>query len=147
MPIITWNNELFINIKEIDEQHIKLVDLMNQLFEAVRLGKSKEVLGQVLVELFDYTNYHFGAEELLMEQFNYSETVHHKEQHKNFINSVSEYKKKYDIGLYTISLEVIHFLRDWLTNHIMTTDKKLGLELNKLSYRGETPRHESCLLD
>jgi hemerythrin len=47
-----------------------------------------------------------------------------KAEHKKFVETVTKFKKDFDSGNATISLEVMSFLRDWLTKHINGTDKK-----------------------
>ena len=64
MALITWNNMLSTGVTEQDNQHKKLIDLINQLNDAMQAGKGSEVLGKVLAELVNYTVFHFGYEEM-----------------------------------------------------------------------------------
>jgi len=89
----------------------------------------------VLSELVNYTVFHFGYEEKLMGQHNYSDTPAHKAEHVKFVQTVGDFKKKFDSGNAVITVEIMNFLRDWLTSHIMKTDKKLGQELTKLGVK------------
>jgi hemerythrin-like metal-binding protein len=123
---------LSTGIGEQDTQHKKLIDLINQLNDAMQAGKGVDVLGKVLSELVNYTVAHFGYEEKLMAQYKYEDTPAHKGEHKKFVDTVGEFKKKFDSGNAVITVEIMNFLRDWLTSHIMKTDKKLGQSLVKL---------------
>ena len=67
MPLITWTDNLSVNHTEIDNQHKKLVDLINILFDAMKAGKGTDVLNKIFAELTSYTIYHFTYEEKLME--------------------------------------------------------------------------------
>ena len=131
MALITWSNMLSTGVSEQDAQHKKLIDLINQLNDAMQAGKGNEILGKVLSELVNYTVMHFGYEEKLMAQHNYEDTPAHKSEHAKFVQTAGDLKKKFDSGTAVISVEIMNFLRDWLTNHIMKTDKKLGQALNK----------------
>ena len=131
MALITWSNMLATGVKEIDDQHKKLIDLINQLNDAMHAGKGHEVLAKVLTDLVSYTLYHFGTEERLMGQHHYEDSPAHKNEHHKFVATVSDFKKKFDSGSAMISVEIMNFLRDWLANHIMKTDKKFGQALNK----------------
>ena len=131
MALLTWGPALAVGVKEIDDQHKKLIDLVNQLNDAMHAGKGKEALGAVLGELVRYTVYHFGNEERLMAQHKYEFSVEHKAQHKKLIEDVNAFKSKYDSGNAMISAEIMNFLRDWLGKHIMQTDKKFALALNR----------------
>ena len=135
MALISWSNMLSTGIDEQDNQHKKLIDLINQLNDAMKAGKGTEVLGKVLSELVNYTVFHFGYEEKLMGQHNYSDTPAHKAEHVKFVQTVGDFKKKFDSGNAVITVEIMNFLRDWLTSHIMKTDKKLGQELTKLGVK------------
>jgi hemerythrin-like metal-binding protein len=132
MALISWSNMLSTGISEQDTQHKKLIDLINQLNDAMQAGKSTEVLGKVLSELVNYTVYHFGYEEKLMAQYKYEDTPAHKAEHTKFVQTAGDLKKKFDSGNAVISVEIMNFLRDWLTNHIMKTDKKMGQAFVKL---------------
>jgi hemerythrin-like metal-binding protein len=131
MALITWTGMFSVGVAEIDNQHKKLVELINQLNDAMQAGKGNDALGKVLNELVNYTVYHFGYEEKLMGQHHYDDSPAHKNEHAKFIATVGDFKKKFDSGNAVISTEIMNFLRDWLTNHIMKTDKKLGQGLNK----------------
>ncbi len=135
MALITWSNMLATGVKEIDEQHKKLIDLINQLNDAMHAGKGHEALAKVLSELVSYTLYHFGTEERLMGQHHYEDSPAHKSEHHKFVATVGDFKKKFDSGSAMISVEIMNFLRDWLSNHIMKTDKKFGQALNKLGVK------------
>jgi len=135
MALITWSNMLSTGIGEQDTQHKKLIELINQLNDAMQAGHGADVLGKVLNELVNYTVFHFGYEEKLMGQHKYEDTPAHKLEHTKFVQTVGDFKKKFDSGNAVISVEIMNFLRDWLTSHIMKTDKKLGQSLNKLGVK------------
>jgi hemerythrin-like metal-binding protein len=126
---------LSTGVAEQDTQHKKLIDLINQLNDAMQAGHSADVLGKVLTELVNYTVLHFSYEEKLMAQHKYEDTPAHKAEHAKFVATAGDLKKKFDAGNAVISVEIMNFLRDWLTNHIMKTDKKLGQALNKLGVK------------
>ncbi len=131
MPLLAWSNMFSVGVKEIDDQHKKLLDLANKLNDEMAAGRGKEVLGRVLSDLISYTQYHFSTEEKLMDAHQYSQSAGHKEQHKQLVASVADLKKKFDKGDAVLTGEVMVFLRDWLTKHIMNTDKVFGRELNQ----------------
>lgn len=131
MALITWSNMLSTGIAEQDNQHKKLIELINKLNDAMQAGKGTEMMGSVLSELVNYTVFHFGYEEKLMGQHNYSDTPAHKAEHVKFVQTVGDFKQKFDSGSAVVSVEIMNFLRTWLTGHIMKTDKKMGQELVK----------------
>lgn len=130
MALISWNENYSVKIKDIDDQHKKLVDLINELHEAMKSGRGKEVIGKTLSELVKYTSHHFSFEEKLFTQHNYPEARTHTKTHQDLIDQLNEFISKYESGQSTLSIELMNFLRDWLTNHIMGTDKKYTAFLN-----------------
>jgi len=130
MALISWSPALSTGVTEIDEQHRKLIDLVNQLNDAMHAGHGRDALAPVLNELVRYTVYHFGTEEKLMAKHHYSDVEQHKKEHAKLIKDVSDFKTKFESGNAMISTPLMVFLRDWLSTHIMQTDKKLGKSLN-----------------
>jgi hemerythrin len=130
MPLFQWTPELSVNVKEIDTQHKKLVDLINLLHDSMKSGKGKDVMGKVLKDLTDYTVYHFGTEERLFEKYGYIEYPQHKKEHDDLTKQVLEVKSKFESGQTTMTIEVMNFLKDWLNNHIKHSDKKYSAFLN-----------------
>lgn len=126
MCFIEWNDNLKTNLEEVDKQHQNLVNMLNQLYEAMKQGKGQQVLDKILDELVKYADYHFKTEETYMQKYNYPELSLHKNQHLNFVEKVKEFLDKKSKGQAALSIEVMNFLKNWLVNHIMGTDKKMG---------------------
>lgn len=124
MAIIEWSDDFSVGVAQLDEQHKKLVEIINKLHSAMIDGTSKEKLKEIINKLIEYTSYHFKSEETLFEQFDYEDTDSHIEEHKKFVEKVMSFKKEFDEGITGITLEIITFLKDWLLNHIKGTDKK-----------------------
>ncbi|MFH0733160.1 MAG: bacteriohemerythrin [bacterium] len=126
MSLIEWKNIYSVNIEEIDNQHKKLVMLVNELHDAMRMSKGAEILGKILSDLVDYTVYHFGTEEKYFDMYDYPQTEQHKQQHKDLVDQVAAIKAKYDRGEKVLTLDVLNFLRDWLHDHILGSDVLFG---------------------
>ncbi len=124
MSVFAWNDKYSLNIAEIDAQHRKLIGLVARLNEAMRQGKGKQTLGQVLEELVRYTQTHFAAEERLMKTHGYPEYEEHKTKHTKMTQKVLDIQKEYQAGKVTLTLEVMKFLENWIDRHILGTDKK-----------------------
>ncbi len=130
MSIIDWNPALSVGIAEVDEQHKKLVKLVNDLFEAMSSGTAKQVVGPVLDELVNYTVYHFATEERLFELHHYPDAAQHIVVHRELTKQAKELQAAWAAGTSTLSVKVAFFLRDWLQNHIQKEDKAYGPYLN-----------------
>jgi len=126
MAFMNWSDNFVVDIFEVDNQHKKLLGLVNQLFDAMSVGKGKEVLGKVLTELINYTVYHFSTEERLFKQCAYPEFETHKKEHDDLTKTATELKQSFDSGNKLITIDVMNFLKDWLNVHILQEDKKFG---------------------
>ncbi len=124
MALITWTDSYSVKVKEFDQQHQKLVSLINDLHEAMKAGKAKNIMEMMLDELESYTAYHFKSEEDQMKKHTYPDMAKHIDEHIGFVKKVQDFKAQYSAGKATLSLEISNFLRDWLLNHINGTDKK-----------------------
>jgi hemerythrin-like metal-binding protein len=124
MPLITWTPALSVGIKEIDEQHQELVRLINNLHDAMKIGQGNAILGETLSRVLDYTVHHFGTEERLFKQTGYAGGVSHIAEHRQLTQQVQALKNKMDAGQAVPTIDLMAFLRDWLTDHIKGVDKK-----------------------
>ncbi|MGA7723558.1 MAG: bacteriohemerythrin [Ignavibacteriaceae bacterium] len=131
MALFNWSDEYSVGIREIDDQHKKLFDLINQLHSAMKEAKGKSILGKVIKDLISYTEFHFSTEEILLQNCKYPEFQKHKLKHDNFTKKVKEFEQKYLNGGLLLSQEIIQFLRDWLVNHIKESDKEYSLFIIK----------------
>ncbi len=125
MAFLTWTHDLELGVPEIDRQHMRLVGLLNALEAGVRDGYSRRILGSILSDLARYTVCHFTFEERLMETYRLPFAEEHKEEHRRLTAEVLNFKLRFDIGNADVSDELLLFLRDWLTGHILGTDRRL----------------------
>jgi hemerythrin len=130
MPLIQWDDTFSVGMAEIDRQHQKLVGMINDLHEAMREGKGKEILGPLIEGLVTYAATHFRTEERLFDRYAYPETDEHKNIHAAFAAKAVEFKSRFDRSPTGLSVEIMHFLSDWLQKHIKGADKKYGPYLN-----------------
>ena len=100
--------------------------MVNQLHDAMKDGKGKQVIGDVLNGLINYTKNHFAAEERLMKAHGYPDYEKHKKEHNQLTLTVLDLQKGYAAGSAPLSQSVMNFLKDWLTNHIQGVDKGYG---------------------
>ena len=130
MPIIEWNDSLSVRVDEIDQQHKRLIAMINTLGEAHAQGGGQEVLEGVVREFNRYTLEHFAAEEKLMDRYRYPGYADHIEQHMTCSFRAMEFFKGYITGREELAGELLDYLVDWFTAHIGHTDRKLGAFLN-----------------
>ncbi|WP_051822837.1 bacteriohemerythrin [Desulfonatronum thiodismutans] len=133
--LFRWSDDLSVDIPGIDDQHKTLVGMINELHAAMKQGKSREALLKIFERLREYTASHFAHEEKLFKKHGYSETEEHIAAHKAFVNKVVEWERVVSSGKATVSMEIMRFLKQWLTGHIMGVDKRYGPFLKQKGVR------------
>jgi hemerythrin len=131
MPLMEWTEKLSVGVTQFDQEHQKLVGMVNDLFDAVQAGKGKDRLGPILDGLITYTKTHFANEERYMTEHNYPNLKAHKAEHDALAKQVLAVQAKFQAGATAaLSMEVMNFLKNWLVKHILGTDKTYGPFLN-----------------
>jgi hemerythrin-like metal-binding protein len=131
MPLMTWTDKMSVGVKVLDDDHKKLVTLINDLHEGLKAGHGKETLGKILDGLVNYTKSHFEREERLFAKTGYPDSHAHKKQHDDLTHQVLSVQAQYKGGAAaTLTMDVMDFLKTWLTNHIQGSDQKYSAHLN-----------------
>jgi len=125
---VLWNEKYNTGINEIDDQHKKLVNILNELYESFVDRTTNEKLKKVIQEMTAYTEYHFGVEEKYFKKFNYSGANEHIAEHQVFVQKVKTFQEDMELGKVSVTFQLMNFLRSWLIEHINGTDRKyIGL--------------------
>ena len=128
---MSWNQSYVVGNETIDGQHRRLVDLINELADAMDEGKGRDALGGVLEELVDYTATHFKDEEAIFSATAYPEAKGHRIQHEDLTQQVMKLRGEFRSGANVLSADTLSFLREWLNGHILGTDKGYSPYLRK----------------
>jgi len=123
---VAWTPELSVGVERFDSHHRRLFALVNNLYNVMRSGSRKATLEGVFDELLDYTVYHFGAEEKAFELSGYPEADAHRASHAELVAKAQALRSDLDEGKPMVAVDVMTFLRDWVTNHILGDDKQYG---------------------
>ncbi len=134
--LIAWDNSIKIGIDKIDEQHFRLVELVNKLYGAMINRAGNTILQTLLGELAEYTVTHFADEEEMMRKAGYAKLVEHQKVHEKLVGQVMEFKERFESGSATVSIELMSFLGDWLINHIQATDRQYVAAMKKAGLQG-----------
>lgn len=123
MPYIVWRSSYELGFKEIDEQHQRLIEIINELYEAQQQGTGRTLVRDSIVKLIEYSVYHFDNEQKLFEQYSYPAADEHIKEHKGFIEKAESLKTEIGNNNILVTLKTLDFLKDWTINHILGTDK------------------------
>lgn len=129
MFLIKWKDEFSIGIDEIDEQHKKIFDIANEAYDLLKdeftIDKYDRIT-ELLEELKNYAKIHFSFEEEYMLSIRYKGYFSHKIAHDTFVDKVNSYDlDAIDENQDHYILEILEFVVNWISQHILVTDKKI----------------------
>ncbi len=122
--MIEWEDKYSVGISMIDEEHKKLIGILNKAIFAKKHNDNPEEIKEVLSEMTNYAPAHFKTEETYMIKFNYTDYIYHKIEHLDFSQQTIAYCDRVADGASQIANELLEYLKEWLINHIQGTDKK-----------------------
>jgi hemerythrin len=128
---LTWDDCYSVQVRELDDQHKKLIALVRSLHEVMRQGRGKQELNKIFSALVSYTASHFASEERLMKLHGYPEYQAHQDIHAKMTSKALSLQKDFQAGKVGITLDTMNFLEDWVSKHILGTDQKYGPFLNE----------------
>lgn len=124
MALLTWSKDYSVGVQSIDGQHLSLFNMLNELHAAMMKGQARSVAGPVLRRLVNYTREHFEAEEAMMASAKYPGLADHRIKHRELTRQAEEFMDRFERGEATINIQLLNFLRDWLSIHIKKSDKE-----------------------
>jgi hemerythrin len=125
---LEWKDEYSVKVVEIDNQHKKIIALINQLYEAMIKNDMEATVIDILSEMQDYANNHFATEEKMFVECEYEDAVAHTKTHEAYRERVTTFIHILDetpedaVTEYMLSL--LSFLEDWWIGHILHSDQE-----------------------
>ena len=125
---LTWSSALETGDRATDVQHKYLVEIINELAEAIETGKAGQSVRKILNLLRQYTDWHFCREEMCMERRQCPAAAANKEAHKHFMRTFDQFAEEYKLsgGSEDIAMRMYKTLTDWLVLHIQKIDTNLA---------------------
>lgn len=124
MICVEWITKFNLGINEIDDQHKRLIEIMNKLCNAINTGDEAEAISGIIKEMWDYAHYHFALEEKYFDEFHYEKAEAHIAWHREFMKKVETLAKEYDEGKKSVSIDALSFLGGWFIDHTQTFDRE-----------------------
>lgn len=131
MALLTWNDDYSVGVRTLDNQHNVLFNLLNELEAAMTGGQTQRMALPILRKLLNYTRGHFSAEEAMMAAASYPGLAQHRIKHRDLTRHVEAFEARFERGDGSVNLQLLSFLRDWVTNHIQDSDKEYGPWMNQ----------------
>lgn len=130
MALVEWQTEYSVGSERLDQQHQRIVGMINQLGEAMDTGAEKTALMKILSDLAGYTKTHFAEEERMLEQCAYPALGEHRARHADLTRQLADFYRNFYVKTKPQTREVMDFLQHWLYDHILEQDKAYASHLN-----------------
>ncbi|MBI4968665.1 MAG: bacteriohemerythrin [Rhodospirillales bacterium] len=121
---IVWNPAMSVGESRLDDEHMVLIDIINQLYGANE-RRDNRLLEMVIDELYSYASFHFQHEEDYIAGLGFPGTERHVKLHHGFIRRLTATRQKFLAERQPeIGIEILDFLTSWLRDHIMGEDRR-----------------------
>lgn len=136
MPMIEWSHRFSVGVAEFDEEHMVLLRLINELFDASRVGEGDLAAARVLDGLLDYASTHFEHEERMMREFGYPDIESHTAEHRDLAGKATRLRASLSAEATAGDAPAtMKLIVNWLVTHIMGVDAAYGKFLNAKGVR------------
>lgn len=123
MPYFSWTSDMSVGLVRLDDDHKVLISIINRLADSLDNDLDNTTMEQAFRALVRYTEIHFGREEAVLSAVNYTELTAHHDAHGQFVQDIIEMQKEFEVtSSVEKKLEVLDYLKNWLTSHIMIDD-------------------------
>ncbi len=117
-----WDEKYSVDIEQIDNCQKEMFALLNELIDMKELKlESKEYINHI-AKINEYSRMYFSLEEKMLKKERYPDLQIHAKAHRQFTKSFISLRRKISDDAENLSYDVIHELREWLINHILTFD-------------------------
>jgi len=131
--LLKWDDSFLIGIEELDYEHRVLIDDINRLHEELARHDEKPEIEKCLGDIFARMQAHFALEEHVMKENEYGHFDEHKSEHDALLDRYTEYMIRFlnDTDV-SSSSTIEEFLKHWVIDHILLSDKKMSLMVQDL---------------
>ena len=119
---IDWDPGLSVDIEEIDELQKKMFALLNVLIDLKEKGAGEKEISTMVAEITEYSRYYFSKEEEYLKKSGYPELNLHIKEHRQFIKTTINLRREVSEDNKNLTYKIIKELRDWLVDHVITSD-------------------------
>ncbi|THB71370.1 MAG: hypothetical protein D6E12_01355 [Desulfovibrio sp.] len=129
MPV-SWTEDLSVNNTTLNAQHKKLLNMLNELETAILLNQGDVRYHEIITKMSNYAKEHFQTEEALLTEHAFPDVEEHISEHDEFVANLMILMFEPEAEDNTPE-NVLAFLKEWLVNHIMGTDKQYAAYLSE----------------
>ena len=135
MEKVIWDETFSVGVEILDEQHKKLIKMLNTMIEAPNTDVGSEAVSTILTQMRQYATEHFSLEEEYMIKYGYMNCDQHRAQHKQFIKRIAMLCIETMQQRKGVPTEMLEFLKSWWVNHILGTDMQYKTLFNSMGLK------------
>ena len=117
-----WTQELSVGNNDIDNDHRKLISIINDIIDLTKFKKNRKECARILSEMTDYSIRHLDREEIYMKKMRCENFNEHKLEHDKYRYKVAMYNVDFTEKNNPIPEEIIQYLKNWWKDHILKYD-------------------------
>ncbi len=123
-----WKDEYSVHVQVIDNQHRKILYLLNNINNAVQSNNDYS-LKENLASLKEFAKYHFEFEEKILLKYGY-DIGDHANKHETVLQQLNEIHNNVIKDEHYDRNELLEFLSNWVEDHIIQEDQQYSSYLN-----------------
>ena len=131
LRFFVWKDSFRVGIEAVDRDHQQFFEIINRLYHAMVLGKGEVVVRSTLADLIAYAREHFAREERELDAMGYPGQAQHQAEHRYFLQELERMKLQRAAS----AQRALVVAREWLLEHILSTDKKYATWLARRGSR------------
>lgn len=128
-----WTDNMLLGVDVIDDDHRKLVEMLNELVLEINQESGIVVVVDLIFAIAQYSKSHFEREEFIMSRLHYSNAEAHKADHKRLIAEINALGNRLSNGTDSLTADVIKYLHGWFMDHIHEFDAELVNHMPEIS--------------
>ncbi len=133
--MVEWKDKFSLGISIIDDEHKKLIGILNKAIIANEHNDNTEETKDILGDMIEYSRKHFSKEEACMVKIKFPEYQLHRKEHLAFTSKTVTSYHNLISGDNQIANEILEYLKNWLVNHIQVSDKKYANCFNEKYFK------------
>jgi len=127
MAFLDWSSDYSVGVAIFDDEHKKLIAIINSLYEAIHAGIDDDALSRITDAMVEYTIMHFRHEEMYFDDWAYPDAAAHIQAHGALRQQVMDFRGQVGgTDRHKLAEEMLTFLRQWLIQHIQVDDRAYG---------------------
>lgn len=119
---IEWEEKFSVDVPELDEFQKTLFDKFNTLIDLKKKKLDAKAVTNMISDINDYTKLYFSTEERILKRQKYPDLESHSKAHRQFIKNSIALRREMAEEVNGQCIDAVMELRDWLVEHIETSD-------------------------